>query len=171
MLLVSSCLLGCDCKYNGGNNEMEEVTKLADEYLVVPICPESVELPTPRPPAEIKGGSGADVLVGKAKVITNEGQDVSNEFIDGAYQALQQAKVSGINLALLKARSPSCGKNQIYAGDFSGELRAGDGVTTALLRQNGPRRAGSGLGLSKRSMINWRNWGSSVSANRRVTRG
>ncbi|MBM7622566.1 DUF523 domain-containing protein [Sporohalobacter salinus] len=138
MLAVSSCLLGCDCKYNGGNNEDERIIKLSEVKPVIPICPEKLgQLPIPRPPAEIRNGDGADVLDGKARVVNKQGKDVTNEFIEGAYQALQQIRMNGITTAVLKSRSPSCGKGRIYTGDFSGELKDGHGVTTALFKRNG----------------------------------
>ncbi|SJZ32442.1 DUF523 domain-containing protein [Selenihalanaerobacter shriftii] len=138
MLLVSSCLLGFDCKYNGENNENEEALKLFENIQVIPICPESLaQLPIPRPPAEIQEGDGNDVLDGQAKVIDKHGRDLTSDFIEGAYQALQQAKMNGVNLALLKARSPSCGSCQIYSGNFDGKLKEGDGITAALFKRNG----------------------------------
>ena len=138
MILVSSCLLGFDCKYDGGSNENEKALELFERSAMVPICPESLaELPVPRPPAEIRGGDGSDVLDGNAKVTDKHNRDLTNEFVDGAYQALQQARMHGANLAILKARSPSCGKGQIYTGEFNGELKEGDGVTAALLKRNG----------------------------------
>jgi uncharacterized protein YbbK (DUF523 family) len=138
MLLVSSCLLGFDCKYNGGNNEDERVLELFETLPTLPVCPENLaQLFVPRPPAEIQGGDGYDVLDGKAKVKDKQGRDLTNDFIDGAYQALQQARMNGVNLAILKARSPSCGKGKIYSGDFNGELKDGDGVTAAIFKRNG----------------------------------
>lgn len=138
MLLVSSCLLGFDCKYDGGNNENEKVLELSERRQLIPICPENLaQLPMPRPPAEIKGGDGDDVLEGQAKVVDKQGRDLTDDFIDGAYQALQQAKMNGVNLAILKARSPSCGEGEIYSGKFNGELKEGDGVTTAVFKRNG----------------------------------
>ncbi|MCK8825133.1 DUF523 domain-containing protein [Fuchsiella alkaliacetigena] len=138
MIMVSSCLLGFDCKYNGENNENEQVLQLFERMQLIPVCPESLaELPTPRPPAEIQGGDGSDVLAGEAKVVDKQNRDLTSEFIEGAYQALQQARANGANLAILKARSPSCANKQIYAGKFNGELKEGLGVTAALFEKNG----------------------------------
>lgn len=138
MVLISACLLGVNCKYNGKNNLKEEVKKHLKEQNIVPICPEQLGgLSTPRLPAEIKGGNGEDVLKGKAKVINIDGVDVTAEFIKGAYETLKIAKSLGATKAILKARSPSCGYGQIYNGSFKGVLSAGSGVTTALLMQNG----------------------------------
>lgn len=138
MILVSACLLGQDCKYNGANNRNQAVIDyLADkEYL--PVCPECYgELPTPRPPSEICGGDGLDVLEGKAKVLSAEGRDVTEAFIKGAQKLLEAAQQYEEPLAILKEKSPSCGLHFIYDGSFSGKVVHGSGVATALLRQNG----------------------------------
>jgi uncharacterized protein YbbK (DUF523 family) len=92
---------------------------------------------TPRLPAEIQDGEGKDVLEGKAKVVRKDGTDVSGEFIKGAEEVLKIAKFMNINMAILKARSPSCGKGSIYDGAFSGTLKKGNGVTAELLERNG----------------------------------
>ena len=102
------------------------------------MCPEEEGgLGTPRPPAEIVGGDGHDVISGRARVITSEGRDVTDAYLAGAKLALQRARSSGAKTAVLKARSPSCGKGCIYDGSFSRTQRSGDGVTTALLEANG----------------------------------
>ncbi|MCK4452122.1 MAG: DUF523 domain-containing protein, partial [Anaerolineae bacterium] len=94
-------------------------------------------LPTPRPPAEIQGGDGGDVLEGRARVVNIEGKDVTAEFLAGARKALRVAQRWDIKEAILKARSPSCGVGPIYDGSFSGRLVEGDGVTAALLEREG----------------------------------
>ena len=138
MILISACLLGVNCKYNGKNNLKEEVMKHLKEEKVIPICPEQLGgLSTPRLPAEIKGGDGKDVLNGQAKVINIDGLDVTQEFVKGAYETLKIAKTLGATKAILKARSPSCGYSQIYDGKFEGTLTNGSGVTAVLLRENG----------------------------------
>ena len=105
---------------------------------LVPVCPEQLGgLPTPRPPAEIVGGDGADVLDGAASVITVDGEDKTSEFLDGAHQTLEIATSQNATHAVLKSRSPSCGCGQIYDGTFTGKLSDGDGVTAALLRRHG----------------------------------
>lgn len=127
-ILVSACLLGVNCKYNGGNNYSEEVDKILKNYDVIPICPEVFGgLPTPRTPAEKVGD----------KVLTKDGCDVTKEFVKGANECLFLAKKLGIKKALLKAKSPSCGIGEIYDGTFSNTLVAGDGVTTKLFKENG----------------------------------
>lgn len=138
MILVSRCLCGEQCKYNGGHNYREEVAKLCNQEAVVLACPEVLGgLPTPRIPAEIIGGSGEDVLAGKAYVVTKTGKDVTKAFIEGAYKALEIAQAHGATQAILKANSPSCGCGSIYDGTFKGMLIPGLGVTAALLKAHG----------------------------------
>ncbi len=138
MLLVSACLAGINCKYNNESNEIKEVMDLVRDGRAVLVCPEQLGgLTTPRSACEIKGGSGVDVLDGKASVVTKEGKDVTKEFVKGAYETLKIAKLYDVNKAILKARSPSCGKDHIYDGTFSSKKRKGHGVTVALLIRNG----------------------------------
>lgn len=133
-MLVSSCLLGRNCKYNGGNNYNQSVVERLAEAEIIPVCPETLGgLSIPRSPSEIKGGSGQDVLSGRARVVDKKGTDISNYFISGAEKVLKRAERSGCRSALLKARSPSCGSQEIYDGSFSGRTKAGQGVTAALL--------------------------------------
>jgi len=137
-VLVSACLLGTNCKYNGGNNYNSEITDLASKYKLIPVCPEQLGgCPTPRLPAEIQQGSGKDVLCGRAKVVRKDGIDVSSQFIKGAEEVLNIAKLLDIKLAVLKAKSPSCGVGKIYDGTFSGKLKTGNGVTADILKENG----------------------------------
>ena len=106
--------------------------------MAVPVCPEMLGgLGVPRPPAEIAGGDGGDVLAGRARVVNSEGQDVTAAYVRGAKMALSVGLQSGCTGAVLKARSPSCGANAIYDGTFSHARIEGDGVLAALLRQNG----------------------------------
>ncbi|RLE41448.1 DUF523 domain-containing protein [Candidatus Woesearchaeota archaeon] len=128
MKLVSACLLGINCKYNGGNNKNSKIIELSKQELLIPVCPEQLGgLPTPRPPAEQSSN----------RVIDVNGRDVTKEFINGAKETLKIAKLFGINEAILKQRSPSCGCGEIYDGSFSGRVIKGDGVTTALLKRHG----------------------------------
>ncbi len=137
-LLVSACLVGIPCRYAGGNCSNDQLQTLAAQGDVLPLCPEVLGgLPTPRPPAEIQGGDGDDVLEGQAGVVNTEGKDVTAEFLAGAQKALRVAHRWDIKEAILKARSPSCGVGQIYDGSFSGRLVEGDGVTAALLKREG----------------------------------
>ena len=114
---------------------------LVAEGKAVPVCPECMGgLPTPRIPAEIAGGSGEDVLSGKARVIASDGKvrlDVTDAFVKGAEKALQAALEAGADEAILKANSPSCGFGTIYDGTFSGARKDGNGVAAALLSANG----------------------------------
>jgi len=136
MILVSACLLGINCKYNGENNLNENILNLGNQ--IVPVCPEQLGgLSTPRCPCEIVGGDGHDVLCGKARVLTDKGVDVTEAFISGAKMTQQIAEITKSKTAVLKANSPSCGSNSIYDGTFSHKKCPGDGVTAALLKQNG----------------------------------
>ncbi len=136
--IVSSCLAGLDTRYDSSNKLCEPVKKLVEQAIAVPFCPEQGGgLATPRPPAEIVGGDGHDVLAGRARVLTREGKDVTQEFIRGAQEMLSLARIFGANKAVLKSRSPSCGHKAIYDGTFSGKIVTGDGVTSALLRESG----------------------------------
>jgi len=137
-LLVSACLLGLSCRYDGGSCPVPALQRLAALGQAIPICPEVAGgLPIPRPPAEIQGGDGGDVLDGRGRVVSEDGTDVSSAFIAGARAALNLARRCGVTRAVLKARSPSCGVGLIYDGTFSGRLASGDGVTAALLRREG----------------------------------
>ncbi len=138
MILISGCLIGVNCRYDGKNSFKEKLMKYFNDKNIIPVCPEQLGgLSTPRPPAEIRGGDGKDVLRGQAKVVRIDGLDVTDEFIKGANETLNIMKSLGITKAILKAKSPSCGVGKIYDGSFSGTLTSGDGVTTALLKENG----------------------------------
>lgn len=127
-ILVSACLLGVDCKYNGGNNYNDKVVEYLKDKEVIPICPEIMGgLSTPRYPSERVSN----------KVINNQNIDVTNEYIKGAEQALKLAKLFNVKKALLKAKSPSCGNGKIYDGTFTNTLIDGKGITTELLESNG----------------------------------
>ena len=136
--LVSACLLGIPTAYDGGARLRAELLALAARGQVVPVCPEAAGgLPTPRPPAEIVGGDGDDVLEGRARVMTVAGEDVTEAYLRGAECALKAAQRHGITTAILKQGSPSCGSARIYDGTHSGRLKVGHGVTAALLRRRG----------------------------------
>ena len=138
MILVSACLAGFDVKYNGSHNLNEKIKKWFDEKKAIPICPEVLGgLSIPREPAEIVGGEGEDVLDGHAKVITNNGIDVTEQFMKGANETLKIALDLNATMVILKERSPSCGSSMIYSGEFNGNKRKGTGVTAALLKRNG----------------------------------
>lgn len=138
-ILVSRCLLGHRVRYDGGaHGPFDLLGRWQAEGRIVPLCPEVAGgLPTPRPPAEIPGGQGGAVLDGQRPVMTDGGADVTAAFVAGAAAALELVARHGIRLAVLKARSPSCGNLENYDGSFSGTRVAGEGVTAAALKRAG----------------------------------
>ena len=127
-LLISACLLGVPCRYDGASKPCVALELLAERFVFVPVCPEQLGgLPTPRVPAERRGDS----------VMTRNGRDVTKNYQRGANEALRIARIVGCTKALLKAKSPSCGCGRIYDGTHSGTLTDGDGVTAELLKENG----------------------------------
>lgn len=137
MILVSACLAGIEVRYDGGHCLTDKVRMLVEEGQAVTVCPEVLGgLTTPREPAEIIGGNGEDVLDGKAKVIDITGKDVTENFMKGAYIALEKAKKLNATLVVLKENSPSCGSSMIYDGSFTGKKTPGLGVTAALLKRH-----------------------------------
>jgi uncharacterized protein YbbK (DUF523 family) len=138
MILLSACLCGVNCKYNGGNNTYPFLLDMSKNDDVLLVCPEEKGgLSTPRKPCEIVGGTGAEVLEGTARVINSDQMDVTENFVAGAYKVLDLARANQVDLAVLQDRSPSCGAGRIYDGNFNGQLIDGDGVTAALLRRSG----------------------------------
>ncbi len=137
MKIVSACLVGVNCRYDGKNSLNSKVFRMFKRGELIPLCPEQLGgLPTPREISEIVGGEGIDVIKRKAKVVTNSGKDVTENFIRGAEETLMVAKSLGIKEAILKSKSPSCGCGRIYDGTFSGKLKEGDGVTATILKRN-----------------------------------
>lgn len=140
-LLISRCLLGEACRYDGQcktniHNELRQVGITENDYESV--CPECEGgLPTPRLPSEICEGTALDVLNHRGRVIAKNGKDNTEAFFKGAFIALNRCLENNIEVALLKSKSPSCGSGCIYDGTFSGQLTSGNGVTTELLRKNG----------------------------------
>ena len=127
-LLISACLLGCRCRYDGASKPQPWLAALAERHELVPVCPEQMGgLATPRPPAERQGD----------RVMTKEGADVTAQYRRGAEEALRLCRLFHCQAALLKERSPSCGCGSVYDGTFTGVLTAGDGVTAELLRAEG----------------------------------
>ena len=125
---VSACLLGENCKYNGGNNESKKLKDYVKGHTVVPVCPEVMGgIPTPRDPAEIAGGV----------VRQKNGRSVDAEFRVGARVALKKIKDAEADMVILQSRSPSCGAKEIYDGTFSGRLVKGKGVFAAMLEEEG----------------------------------
>ena len=134
MKLISACLAGVNCKYDGTNSKRECTTELVQRGEAILLCPEQLGgLPTPRSPAEIVGGTGEDVLDGTAKIYTVDGIDVTSAFIRGARETLYLARLINAQEIILKQKSPSCGCGKICDGTFTKTLRDGNGVTAALL--------------------------------------
>ena len=132
-ILISACLLGIGCRYDGKHKANSEVLSLGEKYNLIPVCPEIYGgLPTPRVPSERIGD----------KVMMKDGRDVTENYRRGAEEALELCRIYNIKTAILKERSPSCGKGEIYDGTFSGTLTERDGVTAELLIANGIRVLG-----------------------------
>lgn len=128
-ILVSACLLGVNCRYDGKNGKKEDILALMNQFHLIPICPEQLGgMKTPRPPAE---------RTGKVSVMDQSGQDVTAFFKRGAMETLKIAEIYGCKRAILKERSPSCGHGSIYDGTFSRKTVPGSGVTAELLNENG----------------------------------
>ena len=127
-ILISACLLGLPCRYDGASKPQLWVEELAQRHELIPMCPEQMGgLPTPRDPAERQGD----------KVISCAGKDVTKAYTKGAETALYFAKLNHVDFAVMKAKSPSCGKGLIYDGTFTGNKIPGNGVTVELLNANG----------------------------------
>lgn len=127
-IIVSACLLGVSCRYDGNSKPNEKIINLKEKYNLIPICPEIMGgLPTPRMSAEIKDG----------RVKTENGIDVTEEYKKGADEALKLAKLFGCKKAILKENSPSCGCGKIYNGEFTRTLKDGNGITAELFMKNG----------------------------------
>jgi len=127
-LLISACLLGAACRYDGKRKPMDHLDALMERYHLIPVCPEQLGgLATPRTPAERVGN----------RVLTADGADVTNAYVSGAEEVLRLAAQFGCKKALLKERSPSCGHGEIYDGTFSRTLIAGSGVAAQLLTEHG----------------------------------
>jgi uncharacterized protein YbbK (DUF523 family) len=135
--IVSACLIGKSCFYDGSSKCVPSIKDLVDKGEAVAVCPEELAgFKAPRPPIEIFAGTGQDVLKGKAYVFNKDGKDVSINIIKGSREFLNITKECNVKLAILKARSPCCGKGKIYDGTFKNKLRKGNGVTAQLLLQN-----------------------------------
>ena len=127
-ILISACLLGCRCRYDGASKPLARAAELAERHTLVPVCPEQLGgLATPRPPAERQGD----------RVVTREGADVTAQYRRGAEEPLRLCRLFDCQAAVLKERSPSCGCGAVYDDTFTGTLTAGDGVTAELLRAAG----------------------------------
>ena len=132
MILISACLTGINCKYNGQNNYNEKALQLLKKGEAIPICPEQLGgLQTPRHPAEIK------TINNKRYVFNNKNEDVTDAFVKGANEVLKLAKELKIEKVVLQSRSPSCGVGKIYDGNFEGKLINGNGILAQMLIDNG----------------------------------
>jgi uncharacterized protein YbbK (DUF523 family) len=128
MVVVSACLAGIPCRWDGRPRPCDKVIELVKAGTAIPVCPEQLGgLTTPRPPSEIVG----------ERVLSKDGADVSREFERGARVVLEIASRYDCREAILKSKSPSCGSGRIYDGTFTGKMVAGDGVTALLLKKNG----------------------------------
>ncbi len=135
-ILVSACLLGTPCRYDGKSKPVKTICDLQKTHHLVPVCPEVFGgLPTPRIPSEIVGD----------RVLTKDGRDVTQNYQDGATKALEIARANKCEIAILKERSPSCGMGCIYSGNFDKTLVSGNGITTDLLLKNGIRVLGESM--------------------------
>lgn len=133
MYLISACLCGINCKYNGLNNYNEICERLLKENKVIPICPEQLGgLSTPRIPCELQGTAN-EIIQGKNKIINKDGIDVTEMFLKGANEVLKISKMLNVNKVIFKEGSPSCGVNFVYDGTFSGKKISGMGITSQLL--------------------------------------
>ena len=127
-ILVSSCLLGSQCRYKGDGCRCEKVLALAENHILIPVCPEQMGgLATPRDPSERVND----------RVMSCKGRDVTEQFRKGAENALFLAQLNHVDFAVFKANSPSCGKGIIYDGTFTGGKKEGNGITTDLLLEHG----------------------------------
>jgi len=135
MILISACLVGVNCRYDGANIQNADLLEKIKDEGFIPVCPEQLGgLPTPRPRASIENGTGKEVIAGNAKVIDINGKDITGEFLKGAQEALKIAKLMRVKSAILKERSPSCGV-EFTNSDF--KKVTGAGVFTALLKREG----------------------------------
>jgi len=136
--VISACLLGINCRYNGKGKFSEQAKKEFEKNECILLCPELLaSLGVPRQPCEIVGGDGFDVLDGKAKIIDCDGKDVTKEYLSGAKKAVDIAVKSGVQEAILKSGSPTCGGGTIYDGSFLGKKTPGYGIFAAMLKKNG----------------------------------
>ena len=132
-ILVSACLLGVSCRYDGKSKANEAVLALREKYNLIPVCPEVFGgLSTPRTPSERVD----------ERVVMKDGRDVTENYSRGADEAVRLCEIYKIKTAVLKERSPSCGKGEIYDGSFSGKLTERDGVTAERLMKMGVRVIG-----------------------------
>lgn len=134
MYIVSACLAGVNCRYNGSNTGHEEIKRLVEEGKAIPLCPEVMAgLPTPRKCSEMV------TIDGEGRVLTEDGEDITVAFQEGARKTWEIARLLDVTKAILQTRSPSCGYGRIYDGTFTGQLVKGKGITASLLEEKGIR--------------------------------
>jgi len=132
--MISACLLGISCRYDSKHSLCPYLAGFVNSISFIPFCPEQLAgLPTPRPPANMTGGDGLDILSGRANVINVEGEDITDAFRKGAEESLKLARLTGATIAIMKDRSPSCGLQTPYCEKPSG---FGIGVTAAFFESN-----------------------------------
>jgi len=135
--LISACLLGINCRYDGTHRALdpELITKLTKTFYLIPLCPEQWGgLPTPRPPAQFFGGTGRNLLQGKAKLVDEDGRETTSYVLKAAKEILKLTDLFDIKMAIFKDKSPACGVWQVYR---EGQIVSGEGVVTAALRTRG----------------------------------
>ncbi len=138
MKLISACLLGVKCRWDGTDNTNDKALGLLKKEVLIPVCPEQLGgLPTPRLCQEIQGGAGKEVLEKRAKVVNENGVDVTDQFVKGAEETLKIARLYQVKEFIGKSHSPSCSCSKIYDGTFSGKSINGRGITAELLMRNG----------------------------------
>ena len=134
-IIISACLLGRECRYDGGHSQIPELEHLDVELITV--CPEEAgELGIPRPPAELTE-IAKDVLEGRGKIINKNGDNVTQKFLDGSKKEISKLKSSNAQIAVLKSKSPSCGYGQVYDGTFTGNLCKGNGIFSQMCEDEG----------------------------------
>ena len=137
MIIISACLLGVKCRYDGRSSPDEALAAIYTTRHLVPLCPEQLGgLSTPRNPSSIISGDGDDVLAGRSRIVDSQGNDVTEQFLRGAHETLRIATILGVDTAILKEKSPSCGVHCIKRDDI---MITGTGVTASLLRRHGIR--------------------------------
>lgn len=125
-IIISACLLGRECRYNGSHSKISNLDSLDMEF--IPVCPEEAGgLGTPRPAAELNS-SANEVVNGTGEIVTKSGTDVTTQFINGSKKELSKLKLTNSKIAVLKSRSPSCGYGEIYDGSFTGNICKGNGI-------------------------------------------
>jgi len=138
LIIVSACLSGVNCRYDGGHRENRVIRRLVSERKAIPLCPETAGgRPVPREPVEICGGTGVDVIAGKARIKDRAGNDFTDEIIQGVEEILKTIERMGVTAVILKTKSPACGCGSIYDGTFSGTMIKGNGILTDALKARG----------------------------------